>query len=109
MTIISKANRPEPGARAGTFTKPPAYALEDATGSARRAARGYCIAIFDRDPRIPGGKTSITIRYFHASGADRTPTHNYELFEVLEKGREPAKSRHSEADDRNEQSHPTTR
>jgi hypothetical protein len=34
----------------------------------------------------PGGAhadTSITIRYYHASGADRVPTSNYELFETL--------------------------
>jgi hypothetical protein len=88
--IITKANRPMPGTTAGTFTKPGADALEDAIWSARRdTATGYGIAVFDLDPGIPGGKTSITIHYYHASGADRIPTPNYELFEalVLEKDR----------------------
>jgi 3',5'-cyclic AMP phosphodiesterase CpdA len=88
--IITKANRPMPGITAGTFIKPGADALEDAIWSARRdTATGYGIAVFDLDPGIAGGKTSITIQYHHASGADRMPTPNYELFEtlVLEKSR----------------------
>jgi 3',5'-cyclic AMP phosphodiesterase CpdA len=92
--IITKANRPMPGTAAGTFIKPGADALEDAIWSARRdAATGYGIAVFDLDPGIPGGKTSITIQYHHASGADRMPTPNYELFEtlVLEKSRRDGK------------------
>jgi hypothetical protein len=55
-----------------------------ATGSARRdTVTGYGIAVFDLDPGVPRGKTSITIRYFHAPGADQVPTSNYELFEAL--------------------------
>jgi hypothetical protein len=38
--------------------------------------------VFDLDPGVKGGKTSITISYYHAQGADRVPTSNYELFET---------------------------
>jgi 3',5'-cyclic AMP phosphodiesterase CpdA len=88
--VITRANRPAPGATAGTFTKSGADAVEDAIWSARRdTSTGYGIAVFDLDPGVPGGKTSITINYYHASGADRMPTSNYELFEtlILEKDR----------------------
>jgi len=82
--VITKANRPAPGAIAGTFTKPAADALEDAIWSARRDTdTGYGVAVFDLDPGIPGSKTSITIHYYHASGADQLPTAKYELFESL--------------------------
>jgi hypothetical protein len=65
--VITKPNRPVPGDVAGTFTKPGADALEDAIWSARRDTEtGYGIAVFDLDPGIAGGKTSITIRYYHA-------------------------------------------
>jgi hypothetical protein len=83
--VITKANRPVPGATAGTFTKTGADALEDAIWSARRDTdTGYGIAVFDLDPGIAGGKTSITIRYYHAPGADRAATSNYELLETIE-------------------------
>jgi hypothetical protein len=82
--VITKPNRPVPGAIAGTFTKPGADALEDAIWSARRDTEtGYGIAVFDLDPGLPGRKTSITISYYHAPGADRVPTSNYELFETM--------------------------
>jgi hypothetical protein len=82
--VITKANRPIPGATAGTFTKPGADALEDAIWSARRDTEtGYGIAVFDLDPGTSGGKTSITMRYYHALGADRAPSSNYELFDTL--------------------------
>jgi hypothetical protein len=82
--VITKANRPVLGPNPGIFVKAGADALEDAIWSARRdTATGYGIAVFDLDPGVPGGKTSITIRYYHASGADRMPTSNYELFESL--------------------------
>ena len=82
--VITKPNRPFPGATAGTFTKHGADALEDAIWSARRDTEtGYGIAVFDLDPGLPGGETSITIRYYHALGADRVPTSNYELFETM--------------------------
>lgn len=82
--VITKANRPVTGATAGTFTKPAADALEDAIWSARRDTdTGYGIAVFDLDPGSAGGKTSITISYFHALGADAVSTSNYELFETV--------------------------
>jgi 3',5'-cyclic AMP phosphodiesterase CpdA len=82
--VITKANRPVRGAAAGTFAKPGADAVEDAIWSARRDTEtGYGIAVFDLDPGQPGGKTSITISYYHALGADKVPTANYELFETL--------------------------
>ena len=88
--VITKPNRPIPGSAPGTYTKPAADALEDAIWSARRDTEtGYGIGVFDLDPGKPGGKTSITVRYYHASGADRVPTSDYKLFEtiVLEKDR----------------------
>jgi hypothetical protein len=82
--VITKANRPAPSAIAGTFAKPAADALEEAIWSARRDTdTGYGVAVFDLDPGIPGSKTSITIHYYHASGADQSPTAKYELFESL--------------------------
>jgi len=88
--VITRPNRPIPGAAVGTFTKPAADAVEDAIWSARRDTEtGYGIAVFDLDPGEPGGKTSITISYHHALGADKRATADYELFEqlVLAKGR----------------------
>jgi alkaline phosphatase D len=59
--------------------------VEDAIWSARRDTdTGYGIGVFDLDPGVPGGFTSITLRYYHAVGADREPTSNYELFETVE-------------------------
>jgi 3',5'-cyclic AMP phosphodiesterase CpdA len=82
--VITRANRPIAGATAGTFVKPGADALEDAIWSARRDTEtGYGIAVFDLDPGVPGGKTSITIRYYHAAGADRIPTPDYQLYETM--------------------------
>jgi hypothetical protein len=82
--VITRPNRPVAGAAAGTFTKPAADALEDAIWSARRdTASGYGIAVFDLDPGSAGGKTSITIHYYHAAGADRMPTPAYQLFDTL--------------------------
>ncbi len=88
--VITKPNRPVPGAAAGTFAKPGADALEDAIWSARRDTdTAYGIAVFDLDPGVAGGKTSITVSYYHALGADKAATPDYELFEtvVLAKGR----------------------
>ena len=68
-----------------------ADALEDAIWSARRDTdTGYGIGVFDLDPGKPGGTTSITVRYYHASGADKVPTSKYELFETIV----PEKDRH---------------
>ncbi len=92
--VITKANRPMPGPTAGVFVKPAADAVEDAVWSARRdTVTGYGVAVFDLDPGQPQGQTTITMRYYHAVGADRTPTAHYELFDtiVLAKNRRDAK------------------
>jgi Calcineurin-like phosphoesterase/Purple acid Phosphatase, N-terminal domain len=82
--VVTRRNRAVPAATAGAFTKPGADAVEDAIWSARRDSdTGYGIAVFDLDPGVPHGKTSITIRYYHASGADRQPSPDYELFDTL--------------------------
>jgi hypothetical protein len=82
--VITKANRPVPGATAGVFTKPAADALEDAIWSARRDTEtGYGVAVFDLDPGSVGGTTSITIAYYHALGADKSATPKYDLFETV--------------------------
>lgn len=82
--VITKANRPIPGALSGTFKRMDADAREDAIWSARRdTATGYGIGVFDLEPGVPGGKTSITIRYYHAAGANQAPTPDYELFETV--------------------------
>ncbi len=82
--VITRRNRLVPGATAGVFVKPGADAVEDAIWSARRdTVTGYGIAVFDVDPGPPQGKTSITMRYYHAVGADRTPTAKYELFDTV--------------------------
>jgi len=94
--VITKANRPVPGPIRGVFVKPAADAVEDAIWSARRdTATGYGVAVFDLDPGVESGKTAITMRYYHAVGADRTPTSDYELFDtlVLAKDRRDAKKR----------------
>ncbi|MGA2189180.1 MAG: metallophosphoesterase family protein [Steroidobacteraceae bacterium] len=91
--VITKANRPVPGTASGTFVRHGADALEDAIWSARRdTGTGYGIAVFDLDPGARRGQTSITIRYYHASGADRLPTSDYAWFEtvVLAKARRDA-------------------
>src|SRR5262249_52587189 len=72
--IFTKPNRPIPGVTTGTFVRLPADAVEDAIWSAQRdTGTGYGIAVFDLDPGERGGKTTITVRYFHAPGADQTP------------------------------------
>jgi len=82
--VITKPNRPAPGPDPGIFVKPGADAREDAIWSARRDTQtGYGIGVFDLDPGERHGKTTVTLRYYHAIGADRTPTANYELFDSL--------------------------
>jgi hypothetical protein len=82
--IFTQANRPVPGATPGTFARAPADAVEDAIWSARRdTTTGYGIAVFDLDPGKPGGKTTITVQYYHAPGADKTPTASYVLFDTI--------------------------
>ncbi|PCE23187.1 serine/threonine protein phosphatase [Paraburkholderia acidicola] len=84
--IFTRPNRPVPNtAKPGAFVRPGADAVEDAIWSAQRdTGTGYGIAVFDHDPGEPGGKTTITMNYYHAPGADQTPTANYELFETIE-------------------------
>jgi hypothetical protein len=82
--VITRANRPEPGATAGMFFRRGADAVEDAIWSARRdTGTGYGIAVFDLDPGVPRGNTSITIRYYHVPDADQVPSSNYELFDTI--------------------------
>jgi len=82
--VTTKANRPVPSAVPGVFAKPAADALEDAIWSARRDTdTGYGVAVFDLDPGTEGGKTSITISYYHALGADKSATARYDLFETV--------------------------
>jgi hypothetical protein len=82
--LFTKANRPIPSATTpGVFTRAPADAVEDAIWSATRdTGTGYGLAVFDIDPGHEAGKTSITINYYHAPGADKVPTPSYELFET---------------------------
>ncbi len=83
--VVTRPNRPKPGPRTGTWVRDGADAVEDAIWSARRDTdTGYGIGVFDLDPGVPGGLTSITLRYYHAVGADREPTPNYQLFETVE-------------------------
>jgi hypothetical protein len=82
--VFTRENRPIPGADPGTFMRRGADAVEDAIWSARRDTdTGYGIAVFDLDPGEPGGKTTITMRYYHAPGADKSPTPDYQLFETI--------------------------
>jgi hypothetical protein len=82
--VITKHNRPLRANTAGVFAKPGADALEDAVWSARRDTdTGYGIAVFDLDPGVPSGKTSISISYYHALKADSAASSDYELFETI--------------------------
>lgn len=82
--VFTKPNRPMPGSNPGTFVRAGADAVEDAVWSAQRdTGTGYGIAVFDVDPGEHGGKTTITMNYYHAPGADKTPTSDYELFETV--------------------------
>jgi hypothetical protein len=82
--VITKPNRPMPSPLPGFYMKAGADALEDAIWSARRdAVSGYGIGVFDLDPNAPGGETTITLRYYHALGADRAPSTQYELFDTV--------------------------
>lgn len=82
--VFTKPNRPMPGKTEGTFGRAPADAVEDAVWSAQRdTGTGYGIAVFDVDPGEHGGKTTITMNYYHAPGADQAPTDEYELFETV--------------------------
>jgi hypothetical protein len=83
--IFTRPNRPVASTTAGTFARASADAVEDAIWSAQRdTGTGYGIAVFDHDPGHPGGETTITMNYYHAPGADQSPTPNYELFETIQ-------------------------
>ena len=69
-------------------------AVEEAAWSARRdGSTGYGIAVFDVNPGSEaGGQTSVTVRYYHAVGADQVsqaarqpaePAGDYTLFETF--------------------------
>ncbi len=95
--VITRANRPVATSTPGVYHRPSSYAVEDATWSARRdTSTGYGIAVFDVDPdpmgAEAGGQTSITVRYYHAVGADPVnpatgtagaPTSDYTEFETF--------------------------
>jgi hypothetical protein len=82
--VFTRPNHPIAAATAGTFKRLPADAVEDAIWSARRdTSTGYGIAVFDLDPGDRGGRTTITVSYFHAAGADTSPTPDYTLFETI--------------------------
>jgi hypothetical protein len=103
--VFTKPNRPVATTTPGVFARPAADAREDATWSAMRdTSTGYGIAVFDVDPGDgPGGQTSITVRYFHAVGADPVnpatgeagaPTPNYTEFETFTLTRPRSDGRH---------------
>lgn len=91
--IFTKPNRPMLSGTSGAYARAGADALEDATWSANRDPdTGYGIAVFDLEPGTPGGKTYITVSYFHATGADPInpntgttgkPNPNYTLLETF--------------------------
>ncbi len=92
--VLTCANRPAVTATPGVYSRPSSYAVEDAIWSARRdTSTGYGIAVFDVDPGAEaGGQTSITVRYYHAVGADPVnpatgapggPTPDYTEFETF--------------------------
>jgi len=72
--VFTKPNNPIPAKTPGVFTRAGADAREDAIWSARRdTSSGYGIGVFDVDPGEGNDEyTSITVRYFHALGADPT-------------------------------------
>jgi Calcineurin-like phosphoesterase len=82
--VVTRANRPQPGPEPGVFIKHGADALEDAVWSARRdPVSGYGIGVFDLDPGAADTPTTITVSYYHASGADGGATPDYQLFDKI--------------------------
>jgi Purple acid Phosphatase, N-terminal domain/Calcineurin-like phosphoesterase len=92
--VLTCANRPAATPTSGVYHRPSCYAVEDAIWSARRdTSTGYGIAVFDVEPGAEtGGQTSITVRYYHAVGADPVnpatgapggPTADYTEFETF--------------------------
>jgi alkaline phosphatase D len=90
--VFTRPNRPFLTGTPNVYARAAADAREDAVWSARRdTSTGYGIAVFDVDPGDEkGGQTSISVRYFHALGADPVnsatgaagaPTPNYTEFE----------------------------
>ena len=90
--IFTTPNRPALTGTPNVYARAAADAREDAIWSARRdTSTGYGIAVFDVDPGgDTGDETTITVRYFHALGADPVnpatgakgaPTSNYTEFE----------------------------
>jgi hypothetical protein len=92
--VFTRPNNPIPTSTPGVFARAGADAREDAIWSARRdTSTGYGIGVFDVDPGAGNDEfTSITVRYFHALGADPTnpttgakgaPNPNYTHFETV--------------------------
>jgi hypothetical protein len=90
--VFTRPNRPAPTGTPNVSARAAADAREDAVWSAQRdTLTGYGLAVFDVDPgNERDGQTSITVRYFHALGADPinpatgakgAPTPNYTEFE----------------------------
>jgi hypothetical protein len=90
--VFTQPNRPVETSTPGVWARAAADAREDAIWSAKRdTSTGYGIGVFDVDPGTPwGGEASITVRYYHAVGADPTnpgtglaggPTSDYTEFE----------------------------
>jgi hypothetical protein len=93
--VFTRANRPVATSTPNVYSRPAADAVEDATWSAiRDTSTGYGIAVFDVDPGgRPGEQPAITVRYFHAAGADPVnpatgepgaPTPTYTEFETFQ-------------------------
>lgn len=91
--VTGPAAAPGPGLPGGG-AGPGGDATESATWSARRGpSSGYGIAVFDVNPgNEAGGRTSITVRYYHtagaapgglAAGAHGAPADEYALFETF--------------------------
>jgi hypothetical protein len=91
--VFTKPNRPILSSTPDVYERPAADAVEDATWSAKRdTSTGYGIAVFDVDPGVRGGLTSIRVTQYHALGADPVnpttgepgaPTPNYTEFETF--------------------------
>ena len=93
--VVSSCVRACATSTPGVYGRPTAYAVEDATWSAKRdTVTGYGIAVFDVDPggSQTGGETSITVTHYHAVGADPVnsatgakgaPTPDYAEFETF--------------------------
>ncbi len=105
--VFTKANRPAATSTPGVFARAGADAREDASWSAKRdTSTGYGVAVFDVDPGDRhGDHTSITVRYFHAPGADPVnpttgepgaPTADYTEFETFKLIRPRSDRRHGQ-------------